>query len=612
MKLTSEPPVIYYNNTSDITADFNNSFNGIEINSLDPLMGHLPDGCTVNFTATIGTLENININTLNGLAITKFIGNEVGNAAITAILNNQVLNTSVVVVDNIPPTASANPKGGIFNTDKTVTLLMDENGSIYYTLDGSTPSKSSLLYSDPIIINNSTILKFIAYDLAGNASTVYNEYYEIDNIPPSVNASVPGGYYNSSKTVYLHLSETSGTIYYTLDGSLPTFESDIYTDPLEISSSTILKFLGVDRAGNFSPIYSEDYVIDLDNPVGKNNLSSGYYNSPITVILRLDEPGNIYYTIDGSTPTTSSYLYVNPLVIGVTTNLKFIGVDLAGNYSPIYSENYVIDLINPVVTNNLASGYYNTSKTVNLSLSEPGAIYYTIDGTTPTASSYLYVNPLVIGVGSNLKFLGVDLAGNSSPVYGEDYVIDMVNPTASGDLASGYYNTSKTVILSLSEPGAIYYTTDGTTPTTSSSLYVNPLVIGVTTNLKFIGVDLAGNSSPVRSKLYTIDKVAPLVSYTTPANSGTGFSRTAKIVVKFNDKIKNSTNYTKITVKNLTTGKTVSITMRISTTLLYITTGLKKTANTWYQVTIPAKAIKDLAGNNLAKDYTFKFKTGSA
>jgi len=32
---------------------------------------------------------------------------------------------------------------------------------------------------------------------------------------------------------------------------------------------------------------------------------------------------------------------------------------------------------------------------------------------------------------------------------------------------------------------------------------------------------------------------------------------------------------------------------------------------TWYQVTIPVAAIKDIAGNNLLVTYTFKFKTGT-
>jgi hypothetical protein len=53
----------------------------------------------------------------------------------------------------------------------------------------------------------------------------------------------------------------------------------------------------------------------------------------------------------------------------------------------------------------------------------------------------------------------------------------------------------------------------------------------------------------------------------------------------------------------------VTITKTISGTYLNIKTITKRTANTWYQIIIPKSAIKDLAGNNLAATYAFKFET---
>jgi adhesin HecA-like repeat protein len=103
----------------------------------------------------------------------------------------------------------------------------------------------------------------------------------------------------------------------------------------------------------------------------------------------------------------------------------------------------------------------------------------------------------------------------------------------------------------------------------------------------------------------------PTVTSTTPNNLKTGVSRTSPIYIKFSENIKASTYFNNITIKNLTTGKTVSISKSISGTTLNIKTTSTRTANTWYQVTIPAKAIKDNAGNNLLATYTFKFKTGT-
>jgi hypothetical protein len=59
----------------------------------------------------------------------------------------------------------------------------------------------------------------------------------------------------------------------------------------------------------------------------------------------------------------------------------------------------------------------------------------------------------------------------------------------------------------------------------------------------------------------------------------------------------------------MSTGKTVKLSKIIKGTTLSIKTS-KKSANTWYTVTIPRAAIKDIAGNNFLANYTFKFKTG--
>jgi parallel beta-helix repeat protein len=123
--------------------------------------------------------------------------------------------------------------------------------------------------------------------------------------------------------------------------------------------------------------------------------------------------------------------------------------------------------------------------------------------------------------------------------------------------------------------------------------------------------DLEGNPVAGRSIHFSVG-TPPKVSSTNPTNLKTGFSRTGKISIKFSENIYSSTYYTKITVKNLTTGNTTIISKSISGSILYIKNNSKRSANTWYQVTIPAGAVKDKAGNKLTKAYTFKFRTGSS
>jgi YD repeat-containing protein len=68
--------------------------------------------------------------------------------------------------------------------------------------------------------------------------------------------------------------------------------------------------------------------------------------------------------------------------------------------------------------------------------------------------------------------------------------LETTPPTTIASPAGGFYNTSQSVTLTCSDGQGsgcdkIYYTTDGTTPTTSSPLYSSPLAITPTATLKF-------------------------------------------------------------------------------------------------------------------------------
>ncbi|MGB9978601.1 Ig-like domain-containing protein, partial [Methanobacterium sp.] len=95
---------------------------------------------------------------------------------------------------------------------------------------------------------------------------------------------------------------------------------------------------------------------------------------------------------------------------------------------------------------------------------------------------------------------------------------------------------------------------------------------------------------------------------TYPKNYATGCSRTATIYLKFSGNIKASTYWSKIYVKNKY-GNKVSISKSIYGNYLYIKT-YKRASYSYYTVYIPYSAVKDYANNNLAKYYTFMFKTG--
>jgi peptidoglycan/xylan/chitin deacetylase (PgdA/CDA1 family) len=204
-----------------------------------------------------------------------------------------------------------------------------------------------IVTSNPEILEDvteSTFREFIEYiaQTGVKTQTINGWYNEVtDNIAPTVNATPAGGLYNTTQNVILAANEAA-TIYYTTNGSTPTTSSSKYTNPIIISMTTILKFFAVDNAGNPSSIYTEEYTIDTIAPTANANPAGRDYYSPQNVVLAASEISSIYYTLDGTDPTTSSSKYKGPVNIGTSKTLKFRAIDEAGNSSPIYTENYRI------------------------------------------------------------------------------------------------------------------------------------------------------------------------------------------------------------------------------------------------------------------------------
>lgn len=100
MTFIANPHLILMGGTSNLTASFNNAYNGTNLTSLDPAGGYLADGCVVTFTTDLGSVGSKN--TSNGVAIAPLLADEdTGIANVSAQLDDQILNSTVVIKDNI-------------------------------------------------------------------------------------------------------------------------------------------------------------------------------------------------------------------------------------------------------------------------------------------------------------------------------------------------------------------------------------------------------------------------------------------------------------------------------------------------------------------------------
>lgn len=261
---------------------------------------------------------------------------------------------------------------------------------------------------------------------------------------------------------------------------------------------------------------------DTVAPVVTPTPPGGTYASGQTVTLASNETATIYYTTDGSTPTTASSKYTAPLTLNGPLTLKYFAVDASNNSSAVVTQSYSTgpDVTKPVVTANPAGGAYAPGTTITLTVNEANSVIkYTKDGSDPLTAGLVYSTPITFeGTGPmTLKYYATDPAGNVSDVITQTYTVppDTTAPVVTANPTSRALASGATITLSANEPGAaIYYTTDGSTPTATESAtnikYSAPISMGTSTlNLKYIGVDTAGNTSAVGSQTYTVPAAGP-------------------------------------------------------------------------------------------------------
>lgn len=166
---------------------------------------------------------------------------------------------------NPAATPTFSPDSGTFTGAQTVALSDFTSGaSIYYTIDGSTPTLASTLYSKAIAVSSTMTIKAIAAAPGYSASAIGTAAYTI-NLPAAAMpefSPVPGPY-STAQMVTLSDSTTAASIYYTTDGSAPTASSTAYSTPIAVSTTTMIKAIAVAAGYANSPVATGTYTLPL-------------------------------------------------------------------------------------------------------------------------------------------------------------------------------------------------------------------------------------------------------------------------------------------------------------------------------------------------------------
>ena len=145
--------------------------------------------------------------------------------------------------EEIEASLSTAPKITVYRTyggKKIEFTCTDKNATIYYTVNGKTPSKSTLKYTGTFIVDDDTTIKCVAYK-SGKYSKVVSRDVEVDQCK-SVDTDTPTTQtYKDSVKIKLSCDTPDSKIYYTLDGTDPKRFGTLYKGAIELNGDTTVK-----------------------------------------------------------------------------------------------------------------------------------------------------------------------------------------------------------------------------------------------------------------------------------------------------------------------------------------------------------------------------------
>jgi hypothetical protein len=219
-----------------------------------------------------------------------------------------------------------------------------------------------------------------------------------------------------------------------------------------------------------------------DSISGDTGGGLGYQGIPSSVAVKFDLYNN------AGEGTDSTGLYTDGAAPSVpATDMTSSGVNLHSGDTMAVQIVYNGTTLAMTITDTVTNASFSTSWSIN------------IPATVGADTAYVGFTGGTGGLTAIQKILSWSYSSSS----GSSPSFSLPTPTFS--IPAGTYNSTETVAISDTTSGAtIYYTTDGTTPTTSSTQYTGAITVNSTGTLEAIAVLTGYTNSPVASATYTI------------------------------------------------------------------------------------------------------------
>ena len=333
-----------------------------------------------------------------------------------------------------------------FAESTQVTITCATTGaSIYYTVDGTTPTANSTAYSSPFTLTETATVKAIAYDANNNASGVATMAFEKEGVVDNsvANAAAMNALADNTEFTftgnlvviaqtgkYLFAQDATGGAYIYGEG-VPTYamgdvipagwggEKTTFKGAPEVQNMTNMA-----AATETAELVAKELTpaqVTLDNvyqyAVIKGATVSGTTISANGETVDLFNRFNVNIPSDGNTYD----------IYGITSYYNTV------QFLPLEFKGQDVEVATPVITGETP---FIGSTTVTIECeTEDATIYYTIDGSEPTSQSTEYTAPFELAENTTVKAIAYDANNNASLVASKEFVKKVTCATVTEILA---------------------------------------------------------------------------------------------------------------------------------------------------------------------------------
>ncbi|NPV00215.1 MAG: hypothetical protein HPY53_02425 [Brevinematales bacterium] len=293
----------------------------------------------------------------------------------------------------------------------TVQVEMDcgtSNSAIRYTLNGG----ASTLYTVPVDIYSDTVVTAVGFLYGMTNSDAVSNIYTITHKVSNVSFDAPAGTYSNDFVLTLTTPTIGASIIYSTNGG-----AEWITNASLAVSRTMTVFARAVKAGW---VDSGTLNVTYNMKASKPSVSpvSGQYTASFTAYITPGDTagaGIVYSTDGGTTWLTNTEVIIdgNVTLLSMCHKAGYFNSDTVTN-------TYSLKASAPVF--GLPSGEYPLATNLVITCATPGvSVYYTLDGSAPSASSILYTGPISLLSSKTVQAIAIRASWISSVAASASY-----------------------------------------------------------------------------------------------------------------------------------------------------------------------------------------------